>query len=154
MGKYTRLEEKISTIHDKQVNLAEILQFAQNEFSHLSQETLEKISDLTELSLTQIVSVASFYRKFKLNPVGKHIIKICEGMSCYANGANKIAEAVLSHLDIKENEISKDKFYSVEKVFCLGCCTQSPIMMIDDQIYSNLAPDSVGQILDKFKSEH
>ncbi len=153
MAKYTKLEEKISAMENR-TNLVEILQFAQKEFSYLSSETLQKISELTNIPLTQIFSVASYYRKFRLNPVGKHIIKICEGMSCYVNGAAKIKQAVLSHLKIKENEMSKDKYYSVEKSFCLGCCTQSPIMMINDKIYSKLTPDAVGEILDKFRANH
>ncbi len=154
MGKYTKLEEKIASIDNKQANLIKILQYAQEQHSYLSRETIEKISEFTKLPPTQIMGVATFYAQFKLSPVGKHIIKVCEGTACHVNGAKAIKSAVLEHLGIGEDEVTKDKFYSVEGVACLGCCSLSPVLMIDDQTFGNLKPESIKSVLDDFKAKN
>ncbi len=154
MGRYTKLEEKIASIDNKQANLIKILQFAQEQFSYLSRETIEKISEFTKLPPTQLMGVITFYAQFKLNPVGKHIIKVCEGTACHVNGAKAIKAAVLGHLNIKDEEVTKDKFYSVEGVACLGCCSLAPVMMIDDETFGSLNPESVKSILDDYKTKN
>ncbi len=154
MGKYTKLEEKIASIDNKQANLIKILQYAQEQHSYLSRETIEKISEFTKLPPTQLMGVITFYAQFKLNPVGKHLIKVCEGTACHVNGAKAIKAAVLKHLNISENEVTKDKYYSIEGVACLGCCSLSPVLMIDDQTFGNLKPESIKSVLDDFKAKN
>jgi len=152
MGTYSKLEKKIAKFDNKRTSLIKILQIAQKEFSYLSRETLEKISEFTKLPPTEIISVVTFYAQFKMRPTGKHIIKVCEGTACHVNGAKEIKQAVLNHLSVVEEEVTKDGFYSVEGVACLGCCSLSPVIMIDDQTFAKLTPSGVGSVLDEFKS--
>ena len=82
--------------------------------------------------------IATFYAQFRLNPVGKHIIKVCHGTACHVQNANVITEALQDTLKIKDGETTEDRLFTLESVACLGCCSLAPVMMIGDDTYGKL----------------
>ncbi|PWI49244.1 NADH-quinone oxidoreductase subunit E [Candidatus Heimdallarchaeota archaeon B3_Heim] len=145
-----------STIHEilnlrgkKQEHLIPILQDVQKEYGYLSKENLIKISEHLELSPNEVYGVASFYQQFKFIKPGKHIISVCLGTACFVKGGNILAEAVRTKLGIEPGETTEDGLFSFERVACLGCCALSPVVQIDNEIYGQVKPSKLLQLINR-----
>ncbi|MGE5424834.1 MAG: NADH-quinone oxidoreductase subunit NuoE [Syntrophothermus sp.] len=122
----------------KKGNMIPLLQGAQEIYGFLPAPVLEKISRDTGLALSEIYGVATFYAQFRMNPVGKHIIKVCHGTACHVQNAREVTEALEELLEVKDGETTEDRLFTLESVACLGCCSLAPVMMIGDQTYGKL----------------
>jgi NADH-quinone oxidoreductase subunit E len=91
--------------------------------------------------------VATFYAQFRLNPVGKHIVKVCHGTACHVQNANAITEALEESLGIADGETTEDRLFTLESVACLGCCSLAPVMMIGDETYGKLTGNQAVRIV-------
>ncbi len=129
-------------------SLISILQKAQEAYGYLSTEVMEYIATKTDIKPAKILGVATFYSQFKFTPVGKHLIMLCQGTACHVNGASEIKDAVCTHLGISEGETTKDGLFTSNSVACLGCCSLSPVAMIDGKAYGSLTPTKIRNILD------
>lgn len=99
----------------------------------------------------EIYGVITFYSQFRLKPLGKHIIRICEGTACHVNGAKNILKSLQNELGISIDETSNDGLFTLLSVACLGCCSISPVIMIDSKIYGKLTPDKTKKIIKEYK---
>lgn len=134
-------------------NLISLLQDVQETYGFLPEQVLTLIARETGIKEAKIYGVATFYSQFRLKPVGKHLIMICKGTACHVNGASRVEQAVRSHLGTEEGEMTADGKFTYISVACLGCCSLSPVMMIDGTTYAKLTPDKVGAILDGYREE-
>jgi len=132
-------------------SLISILQKAQDVYGYLSPELMEHIAQKTGITASKILGVATFYSQFKFEPVGKHLIMLCQGTACHVNGSPDIQDAICSHLDIAEGETTKDGQFTLNSVACLGCCSLSPVMMIDGEAHGSLTPTKTVKILDTIR---
>ena len=128
-----------------------ILQEIQEIYGYVPQPAILRISQDTQIPAADIYGIVTFYAQFRLEPQGKNLIKVCHGTACHLNGAEKIADAVCKCAGAKEGETSADGKFSVEKVACLGCCSLAPTIMINNETYARLTPDSVSKIINKFQ---
>lgn len=115
-----------------------LLQSTQNIYGYLPKQAFPKLADETGLNLSDMYGVASFYTQFRLNPVGKYIVKVCHGTACHVQGAKALTDALEESLKIKDGETTEDKLFTLESVACLGCCSLAPVIMVNDEIYGNL----------------
>ncbi len=134
----TLLDPVIQKYKGKKGNVIPLLQGAQDLYGYLPRAAFEKISKETGLELSEMFGVATFYAQFRLKPVGKHIIKVCHGTACHVQNAKEISESLEEALKIKDGETTEDRFFTLESVACLGCCSLAPVMMIGDQTYGKL----------------
>jgi NADH-quinone oxidoreductase subunit E len=132
------IEPLIQKYKSKQGNLIPLLQGVQSIFGYLPQESFLKLNKEVGLELAAMYGVATFYSQFRLNPVGKHIIKVCHGTACHVQNASKITEALMDSLKIKDGETTDDNMFTLESVACLGCCSLAPVLMIGDETYGKL----------------
>lgn len=128
-------------------SLITILQKAQDIYGYLPLEVLRHIACRTGVKPAAVYGVATFYTQFRLNPVGKHVILLCQGTACHVNGSESIELALCEELKIKEGETTQDNMFTLENVACLGCCSLAPVMMIDGEAYGKLTPDKARQII-------
>ncbi|MCC8141285.1 MAG: NADH-quinone oxidoreductase subunit NuoE [Lachnospiraceae bacterium] len=137
-------------------SLITILQKAQDIYGYLSQEAIMYISKKTGILPAKIYGVATFYAQFRLEPIGKHLLMMCQGTACHVNGADRVIEAVSEHLGIEDGETTDDGVFTLNHVACLGCCSLAPVMMVKtadgEETYGNLTKDSVVQILDEIRA--
>ncbi len=137
-------------------SLITILQQAQSIYGYLSEEAIRYISEKTGILPAKIYGVATFYAQFRLEPVGKYLLMMCQGTACHVNGADRILEAVTDYLGIQEGETTPDGLFTINHVACLGCCSLAPVMMVrsadGDETYSNLTKDSVVKILEEIRA--
>jgi NADH-quinone oxidoreductase subunit E len=128
-----------------------ILQDIQREFNYLPQEVLIYAARRLGIPLTQVYSLATFYRAFSLKPRGKHLITVCLGTACHVRGAVRILEKLERELGIKAGETTDDMRISLETVSCLGACALGPIVVIDDQYHGQMTSVKTDSILKKLR---
>jgi NADH-quinone oxidoreductase subunit E len=118
----------------------------------LTPEIMTAVAEYMQLPPIQVFEVATFYSMFETKPVGRHSISICTNISCMLRGADEIVARVEKKLGIKTGESTADgRFYLKQEEECLAACCGAPMLMIDHVYHENLAPDSVGVILDAVK---
>ena len=132
------IDTLIEKYKGKKGNMIPILQGTQDIFGYIPREAFLKISLETGLKLSEMYGVATFYAQFRMNPVGKHIIKVCHGTACHVQNASALTEALEEALKIKDGETTEDGLFTLESVACLGCCSLAPVMMIGDETYGKL----------------
>ena len=131
--------------------LIPLLQELQKIDRFLSKNAMRYLSEKTGISLAKIYGVATFYSMFRLIPQGKHIIRVCKGTACHVSDANSIFNAVVDELKLEENkDTTKNGLFTVMEVACLGCCSLAPVIMINDNTYGKLTPESVRKIIKKY----
>ena len=87
----------------------------------------------------------------QIKPIGKHVILLAR--DCHVNGSKAIEEAICEELEISEGETTEDNLFTLTNVACLGCCSLSPVMMIDGEVYGKLTPKEVRKILKGIKAK-
>lgn len=141
------MDPLISHYKGKKGNMIPLLQGTQELYGFIPRAAFEKISVECGLSLSDMYGVATFYAQFRLKPVGRNIIKVCHGTACHVQNATAITEALEEALKIKDGETTEDRFYTLESVACLGCCSLAPVMMIGDQTYGKLTGNEAVKIV-------
>jgi len=127
-----------------------VLHEINEEFNWLPPEALCRVAEVKGIPLEHILRIASFYNAFSLTPKGKHVIRVCTGTACYVKGAQRLLESFSRELGVETGEMSEDGQFSLETVNCLGCCGQSPVVMVDDDIYGYVNQTMVADILGKY----
>jgi NADH-quinone oxidoreductase subunit E len=133
--------------------LISVLQKAQEIYGYLPVDVMYEIAARTGVSPAKVMGVATFYTQFRLTPVGKNLILLCKGTACHVNGADAVEAALVDELGIADGGTTADGLFSLKSVACLGCCSLSPVMMINETAYGSLTPESAREIVRKIKSE-
>lgn len=131
--------------------LIPLLQSAQESYGYIPESAIDHISEIVGIPSADIYGVITFYSQFRLKPMGKNIIKVCDGTACHVNSSTAIIKTIESELQISNDETTEDGLFTMQKVACLGCCSLSPVMMINDETYGLLTPKKVQQILKDYK---
>lgn len=133
--------------------LIPLLQSAQDSYGYVPEKVINYISEFAEIPAAEIYGVVTFYSQFRLKPLGKYIVKVCEGTACHVNGAKSIVDMLLNELGIGVGETSDDGMFSLLSVACLGCCSLAPVMMVNDETFGSLTPDKVRKVLKKYRQK-
>ena len=133
--------------------LIPLLQKLQNAYGYLPKDVIERLSDRMGIFVSQIMGVVTFYSQFRLEPVGKNIVKICFGTACHVIGAENIADSICRELDGKLGGTTEDRLFTVESVACLGCCSLAPVIMINNETHGRLSPDTAKNVIREFKTK-
>ncbi len=141
------IEPMLDSLADVPGSLIAILQETQEAYGYLPMDAMEHIAQRTGTPIATIVGVATFYAQFRLEPVGKYLIMLCQGTACHVNGSELISAAISDELGIEDGQTTEDGLFSLKHVACLGCCSLSPVMMINGQTYGSLTPDKAKKIL-------
>jgi len=138
---------------DKRYTLA-ILQDIQRKYEYIPKEAMYEVSKYIESPLTEVYSIATFYKALSLEPKGKYVIKVCDGTACHIRGSDKVLDEIKSLLAISPGETSEDGVFSVEIVNCVGACALAPVMVINDKYYGNMTKEKVHQVLEKIRRDN
>ncbi|MGE5401594.1 MAG: NADH-quinone oxidoreductase subunit NuoE [Ignavibacteriales bacterium] len=138
--------------HHKNDSLIPLLQSAQDSYGYIPEKIIYYISELVGIPAAEIYGVITFYAQFRLKPLGKNIIRICEGTACHVNGAKTVLAILQDELGISIGETSEDLIFSLQSVACLGCCSLAPVMMINDETFGNLTKEKICKAIRKYRS--
>ncbi len=131
--------------------LVSILQDIQAGYKYLPKEALIQVSHSLEIPLTQVYSVATFFKAFSLKPRGRHLINVCLGTACHVRGAIRVLEQMERQLGIKRGDTTKDLNFTLETVNCVGACALGPIVIVDEQYSGQMKPDKVKPLLESYE---
>jgi NADH-quinone oxidoreductase subunit E len=99
----------------------------------------------------ELDSVATFYNLVFRKPVGRHVILICDSISCWVMGFEKILDHIQNKLKIKYGETTKDNRFTLLPIPCLGTCDRAPALMIDNDLHRDLTVEKIDKILEKYE---
>ena len=138
----------------KESVLLAALYIAQEQQGYLSKDAIERVAKRLGLRAGDVYSTASFYTLFRTEPVGRYLIQVCDGLSCYlSDGAGRVADYVGTKLNLRAGETSPDGRFTLEMVQCLASCGTAPAMRVNDQLYENLTPATIDAILERLMGE-
>lgn len=136
---------------DDMGRLMPILQELSKEYNYLPPDLLRHTAKELHIPLSTVYNIATFYNVFSLTPRGRHIVNVCMGTSCYVRGGARILKTITGELGIKAGETTEDLRFSLETVRCLGCCSISPVIMVDNKVYGKIESSQITNILGKYK---
>ena len=134
----------------KREELIPIMNDVNRELGYLPSEAFKEISKLLETPTSKLLSVATFYHMLSTKPRGRHVIQFCESAPCHVVGGREVWEALKQNLGLEPDQTSKDGKWSLITTSCLGLCGIGPVIMIDDDIYGNVEPGNVPDILSRY----
>ena len=133
--------------------LIPMLQSAQRALGYLPEEVLLGIAGLAKVPVARVFGVVTFYEQFRLQPVGKHMVRICKGTACHVRGSDRIIKDIQSRLDVAPGETTPDRQFTVETVACFGSCALAPVMVIDDSVKGRIDPPGAQKILEQLQKQ-
>lgn len=137
----------------KKGNLIPILQKVQDKLGYLSREAMLEIARFLGIPEIDVYSVVTFYNQFRLNPPGRHSIKVCLGTACHMKGGYITLDAWKRRLDIDTRQTTADREFDLDTVACVGCCVMAPVTVVDDKPQAKVEPTRVDGILLAFEHE-
>lgn len=130
---------------DEKEFLLSILRKEQKNNRHISEDALKKIAKKTNIPVSRIYGVATFYAMLHEQKQGKNIIYVCDGPSCHVNGS----KGIVGYL---KSKVKKSKKFSLHTAFCIGCCDETPAMLLNGRAYTKLTKEKINEILKKCRS--
>src|SRR5215510_3269279 len=142
------IEAEFHQYAQKRAACIDALKIIQRRRGWVSDENLRDLAEFLEMTTDELDSVATFYNLIFRKPVGRRVILICNSISCWIMGYDRIREHLTARLGIKLGETSSDGKFTMLPVPCLGTCDHAPALMIDDELYQDLELHKVDQILE------
>ena len=145
------IDEAIRIVPYKQAACIEALKIVQEHRRWISDESLLDIAQYMEMSTAELDSVATFYNLIFRKPVGRHIILICDSISCYVLGYERLSAYIKNNLKIDYGATTADGRFTLRPNPCLGTCDHGPALMIDNDLYRDVAIEHLDAILNKYE---
>lgn len=146
-----KVDSLIESYVDKKEQLISLLQDIQAEFNYLPRDVLIQVSQKLDIPLSQVFSVATFFRAFSLKPRGRHLITVCLGTACHVRGGQRLVDKIERDYGIRPGETTEDEKFTLETVNCLGCCALGPVVVVDGKYESQMNADKLDRVLEKYK---
>jgi NADH-quinone oxidoreductase subunit E len=144
------IDHEAGLVPHKKAAVIEALKIVQKERGWISDESVSAIADYLEMSPAEVDSVATFYNLIFRKPVGRHVVLLCDSISCYVMGYKLLYEALQQHLGVRFGETTGDKRFTLLPNPCLGCCDHAPALMIDEDLYQDATGEQIPGILGKY----
>ena len=137
--------------HPKSYLIA-VLHKVQEHFGYLADPILDEVAYRMQIPTANVSGTATFYHFFRQQPKGKYAISVCLGTACFVNGADEVLIAFQDELGIQLGETTTDGQFSIESSRCIGVCALAPVVLVNEQVYSNVTPQQVPEILNSVRA--
>lgn len=145
------IEQLFRHLPHKQAACIDALKVVQKHNRWVSDEALDELAPILEMSAHEIDSVATFYNIIFRKPVGRHVIFLCDSVSCWIMGYEEIYGALKQKLQIDYGMTTPDDRFTFLPIPCLGTCDRAPAMIVGEDLYRDLKPDQLDEILAKYE---
>jgi len=145
------IQHEAARYANKHAVCIEALKIAQKHRGWISDVTLKDIAEFVEMTGEELDSVATFYNLLYRKPVARHVILVCDSVSCWITGYESLREHFRSKLGLILGGTTPDQRFTLLPIVCLGACGGAPAMMVDGDLYENLDPAKIDQILEKYQ---
>ena len=116
-------------------------------YHYLPQESLEWLAGQIRMPISQVFSVATFFKVFSLTPRGRTLIHVCTGTACHVKGAQRLIERLDKEMHLKPGETAADLAFTLETVNCVGACASAPILRVNEDTHSEMTPTKVSELI-------
>jgi NADH-quinone oxidoreductase subunit E len=144
------IEEEFGRFKDKQSACIEAMKVVVRHNGWISDETIRELADFLEMTVDELDGVATFYNHLYRKPVGRHVILVCDSVTCWIMGYEQLMDHLKKSLGVEFGQTTADGRFTVLPIQCLGACDLAPAIMIDDELYGNLDQVKLDQILAKY----
>ncbi len=144
------LEECIAEYPNRRAACIEAMLVLQRHRRWLSDESIGELAEVLRMTVEELDSVASFYNHLFRKPVGRHVIWVCDSVSCWILGYECLLEHLKGRLGIGFGETTSDGRFTLLPIQCLGSCERAPAMMIDTELHADLTPQKLDEILKRY----
>lgn len=145
------IEAEMPHYPNKQAVCIDAMKIVQRHRGWISDESIRDIAGFLDMSADDLDSVATFYNLIYRKPVGRHVILLCNSVSCWIMGYNRLHERLCGKLGIQLGETTVDGRFTLLPIVCLGTCDHAPALMIDNDLHRDLSPDSAEQLLESYR---
>lgn len=114
------------------------------------QKQLQTAPEPVTVSRGHLFGLASFYDMLSTEPRGQHVIKFCENAPCHVVGGKAVWDALCEALNLRNGETTPDKKWTLVTTSCLGLCSVGPVILVDDDLYGNVCPEQIDDILARY----
>ena len=141
------LEQRVADANTNREAAVDVMKELQRHYGWLTDEALEEASQLLGLSPLQVEELATFYEMIYRRPVGRHVVHVCDSISCWASGGETLLESLVQLLEIEPGSTTADGGVTLLPCSCLGNCGEAPCMMIGEIQYGRMTPEAGAQIV-------
>ena len=145
-----RIEEEARHHEHRRAAVSEALLILQEGRGWVSDEGIADVAAALGMSVDEVDGVATYYELIFRKPVGKHVIMVCDSVSCWITGEERILEHLQRRLGIMAGGTTKDGAFTLLPAGCLGACDAGPALMIDGKLFENLTPEKADTILSDY----
>ncbi len=144
------IEEEASHYPDRKSVAIDAMLIVQKHRGWVSDESLRDIAELLGMSVDDLDGVATFYNLIYRRPVGRHVITVCDSVSCWIMGYETVREHLVRTLGIQPGQTTPDGRFTLLPIVCLGACDHAPVMMVDADTHLDLTPEKIDRILEQY----
>jgi NADH-quinone oxidoreductase subunit E len=137
----------------KPASLLQIMLDINHQYHYLPKESIQRVAQRLSMPVSQVYSVASFFKVFSLKPRGRVIMHVCTGTACHVKGGPRIIERLEQELNLKAGETSEDLFITLETVNCVGACAAAPVVVVGEATHSEMTPSKTSALVKQLKEE-
>jgi len=145
------IETELARYPTRQAVCIDAMKIVQSHRGWVSDECIRDIAEFLEMSPADLDSVATFYNLIFRKPVGRHVVMICNSVSCWIMGYERMREHLTSRLGIQFGETSPDNRFTLLPIVCLGACDHAPAMLVDNELHADLDPARIDEVLEGYK---
>ena len=132
-------------------NLLVLLERTRDVYGYVPDQALTGLAEQLGLPVVDVYAAATFYRSLPMRPLGRHVIKVCKSVPCYLKNNRPVIDGIVKELGVGPGQTSHDGLFSLQVVNCIGACDKAPAMMIDDEVFGDLTPERVTEILARYR---
>ena len=145
------IEAELAHYPTKQAVCIDAMKIVQRHRGWVSDESLRDIGELLEISSADLDGVATFYNLIFREPVGRHVVMLCNSVSCWIMGYERMREHLTSRLGIQFGETTPDNRFTLLPIVCLGACQHAPAVLVDIELYGDLDAAKIDMLLEGCK---
>lgn len=146
-----QIEVELARYPTKRAVCIDALKIVQRHRGWISDEGLRDIAELLEMSVEELDGVATFYNLVFRKPVGRHVMMVCDSVSCWLTGYEEVHKDITKRLGINFGETTADGRFTLLPIVCLGACDRAPAMMVDGNLHPDLDAQKIEGILEEYK---
>ena len=141
------IEHEMRNYDQRRGASTEALKIVQRHRGWVSEEAIHDVAEFLDMTVHELDSIATVYNLIYRRPVGRHVILLCDSVSCWIMGYNPLLDHLRERLGIELGETTEDDRFTLLPMACLGACDRAPVMMVDEDLHDHLTPEKIDQVL-------
>ncbi|MBI3804611.1 MAG: NADH-quinone oxidoreductase subunit NuoE [Nitrospirae bacterium] len=144
------IEAEFTHYPTKQAVCIDAMKVVQKHRGWVSDEALRDVAALLDMAPDELDGIATFYNRIYRRPVGRHVILLCDSVSCWIMGYERIRGALMERLGIRLGQTTADHRFTFLPNVCLGACDRAPVMMVNEDLHLDLKTEKIEKILEEY----